>query len=134
MLNKRHSNKVFFSGVEPDARYSFTLTEFLIEVGARHEINRVLLTTSSIFLLPEHFEIILENVDDFIGLKSFFYSVLDTIDKFIKFFIEVATCIRSLTNFFDKIFRSILYSGIYRPLVNSLGLMTINGSSSLESD
>ena len=81
MLNQRNGNKMLLRRVESYARNRFLLTILLLKVSARYYIDsRSFLVRRSI-LISQHLEIVLEDVDNFVGLKSGLNSVLCAIDK-----------------------------------------------------
>jgi len=90
VLNQRDGYQVLLRWVEPDARDSLGLTVLLFEVGPRHNIDVGVLTASRSILVAKHLEIVLEHIDDLVGLKGFLDAVLDAVDELVKLLVEVA--------------------------------------------
>ncbi len=123
---------MLFCWVEPNARHSFTLAVFLFEVCSRNYIHICILAASCCILVTKHLEIVLKHIDDFIRLKCFFDTVLNSVDEFVKLLIQIASCGRLLTNLIDEVIRMVLDSSIDASFVVGLRLKWINSSSCLE--
>lgn len=89
VFNKRNGDQVLLGWVETNARHSLWLTVFLFEVSAWNEGHSSGLGTGTSVLIAQHIEIVLENINDFVGLQSLLNAVLDTVNKFVKLFVQV---------------------------------------------
>jgi len=87
-----------FLGVELDAWNRFALAESRIGEGTAAKVNfGVLLSTASLFV-TEHLEVVLEDIDQLIWLKSLFNSVGSAVDELIHLSVHVTGLLSNLVN------------------------------------
>lgn len=87
MLNKRNSDKMFLGWMETNARHCFALAVLLLEVCPWNNIYIGILSACCSIFISEHLKVVLEHIDDFIGLKSFFNSVLHAVNELVELFV-----------------------------------------------
>jgi hypothetical protein len=59
---------MFFCWVKSNAGHSFALTVLLFKVGPWHDIHSGCLAASCCLLVAKHLKVVLEDIDNFIGL------------------------------------------------------------------
>jgi hypothetical protein len=108
VFDERDRDKVLLGWVEPDAGDCLRLTVLLFEVGTGNHIHVGVLTTSSCVFITEHLEVILEHINDLVGLEGLFYTVLNAVNKFIKLFVQIPSVQRLLAELLNEVLGFVL--------------------------
>ena len=69
-----------------DARDALVLTVVMFKERPWQHVDSAYLGSRGSFLIAQHFKVVLEHINQFIGLQRFFYPVGDSVNEFIKLF------------------------------------------------
>lgn len=131
-FNQRHRNEMFFSWMEFYAGNRFVFTVLLLLICAGYQVYWTIFACCGGLFIPEHFKIILKDIDNFIWLESLLNSVLNAIDKLVQLVINVTTTCRLISNFIDEVFWIVLDAGVNWSIDVGLGLQSLNWVCCLE--
>jgi hypothetical protein len=85
----------------------------VLEEGSEVHVHRGDLGgCSCLIVAAKHFKIVLENVDELVGLKGFFNSVRNSVNEFFKFFCDVLILLGMFLHFRNEVFSVVLHACI----------------------
>jgi hypothetical protein len=93
VVNHAHRDPVWSSGVELNAGYALTFAVIVVDEGPRGHVGGVDLATSSGLIVSEHLKVVLEDIDDLIGLQGLLNSEGDSVNELVKLFLELLGCL-----------------------------------------
>lgn len=117
---------MFLRRVELNARNWFVFTVFLLKICTRYQVYWADFAGCRWLFITKHLEIILEDIDDFIWLKSLLNSVLNSVDKLVQLIINVTTTAGLFSDLVNKVFWIVLYASIHRSIEVGLSLESLN--------
>jgi len=120
--------------MELNARHSHLGRELLLLVYSLRGRVSILLVLGRFVLVSKHVEVILEDVDDFIGLESLLNSVSNLVNKLFKFSIELVVFSDSLLHTLHEIISIVESGGVDTTLKVSLSLEFLDLITSLETN
>lgn len=99
-------------GVELNARYFFVLTVVMFDEGPWEYIDSANFGCFSSFFASQHLKIVLENIDQLVGLESSLHSESNAVDKLLQLLVDVLLLLRKLLHLADEVVRVVLNDGI----------------------
>jgi len=117
--------------MELDARNSFKMTIFRLRKCSWRHFNTINLSSLCRKFVSQHLEVILKDIDNFIGLESFFNSKGNSINKFIQFLFHLIISFE-ITHLSDEVISVILTSFVDTSSKVSLSLNCFNLMGSLK--
>ena len=83
VIDHTHGNPVGPRWVELNAGYALAFTIIVIDESPRSHISSIDFASCGCLVISEHLEVVLEHIDDLIGLESLFNSEGHAVDEFI---------------------------------------------------
>ena len=114
-----------------DTRHSFLVAVIRLGESSRRHFNTIYLSGGGSHFTGQHFEVILEHIDDFIGLQGFFNSVSNFVNELIKFFFH-SLIVFEVTEFTNEVVRVVLSRLVDTSSKVGLSLDVLNAVSCLE--
>lgn len=69
--------------MELDARDTFVLAVVMLKERSWQHVNRAYLSSRGSLLITQHLKIVLEHINQFIGLQCFLYPIGDSVYEFV---------------------------------------------------
>lgn len=120
--------------MELNAGHSHLSREFLFLIHSLRGRVSILLRGGCFILVTKHVKIVLEDIDDFVGLKGFLNSVSNLINKLFKLGVQLVVFSDSVLHAFHEIIGVIEGSGVDTTFEVSLSLQFLYLITSLQAN
>lgn len=125
---------MLLSWMELNAGNAHVFTPLLFEVVSVCKLDTASSSTNSQVFITKHLEIVLENIDQFIRGQSAFDGVGDSVDKPLKFVLEIGLFLGVLSNLLNEVICMVLTGCIHHSVKISLCAKCLHLVGSLQSN
>jgi len=125
ILDHAHGHQERLSGVKLDARHSLLVTVVALGEGSGRHLDCVDFPLLGLFVSCKHLEVVLKDVDDFVGLKRLLHDKSHFVDELVEFFLHLGI-VTEIAHLLDEVFGVVLAGFVYTPAKVGLSLYLLN--------
>ncbi len=102
--------------MEFDAANYLFLTVLLLVKCSRHHIDRANLLRSHLLLAAKHLKVVLEHIDNLIGLEGLLNAEAHAVNEFVKLIVNCSAAARLLLDLVNEVTWLVLDAGVHRSI------------------
>jgi hypothetical protein len=121
-----------FGGMELDAGNDFLFAVLLFVESAGYHVDRADLLAAGFLFVSKHFEVVLENVNNFVRLKGLLNTEGNTVNKFVHLVVDGSTASTLFLDLVNKVTGLVLHASIDGSVEVSLGVKVVHFVGGLE--